>query len=738
MNLQTQLPDEVRRQVQGDVQYVVVCDIDCTVKTNTPNANNKRHAPKHAEGYVVVTATMLYRFTGKALQDQIALDDVDEFKCAQNYGSSEMTIVTNEGERLWAAFSQKYFLAYASLCKALEYHREKGHFPTDVEVEQTICPKCGAPLLHGSNVCVQCAKNPKVFIRILKMAKPYRKKLIFTITCILIVEILFIVFPYLQRIVIDNYIEPGQARYWEIGGLFCITAAAYLIGMFFEILCAKNRHYIGVHIAKDLRQAVFEKTQKLSLADMTKRPTGEMMHRIANDTDQIKEFISQFGTESMVRVFSLVVLAVILCITDIRLALLVLVPIPLVFIIIRKINRRIHRGFQKVWYTGNIMESTLHDIINGIRVVKSFGKEKEESARYAACSNRTAKYLSKAEVFWAFWMPIVGFLMTIGEFLVLYFGSKMVLGHQMQLGQLIQYTTYVGMIYTPIRWLTNLPRMMNRTSISASKVFEILDEKDEEDDGQKHVNLSVRGNVEFKDVTFGYKSYVPVLKKVNFSVKEGEMIGIVGASGVGKSTLTNLIMRLYEPNDGEILIDGVPLQQISHESLRSQMGVVLQETFLFDGSVIDNIRYAKPDATFDEILAAAQIAGAHEFILRLPFGYNTRVGDRGYRLSGGERQRIAIARAIIHNPRILILDEATSSLDTKTEKIIQDSLNHLIKGRTTFAIAHRLSTLREADRLIVLDKGTVAEIGTHTELLRNRSVYYRLVMAQRQTAKIKK
>ena len=314
----------------------------------------------------------------------------------------------------------------------------------------------------------------------------------------------------------------------------------------------------------------------------------------------------------------------------------------------------------------------------------------------------------------------------------------MILGGQMQLGELVQFTTYVYMLYGPVQWLTTLPRVLAQARVSAGKVFEVLEEQNDINDGEQARDIEIKGDIEFKNVYFGYKAYNPVLKDISFEIKSGEMIGIVGHSGVGKSTLINLIMRLYDPTGGTVLIDGTDIKNISQNALRSQVGVVLQETFLFNGTVLDNIRYAKPDATFEQVVTAAKIANCHDFITRMPDGYNTIVGERGYSISGGERQRVAIARAILHDPKILILDEATASLDTQTEKQIQDALDRLIQGRTTIAIAHRLSTLANADRLIVLDKGKVAEIGTHSELLRRKGVYYRLVMAQRQTAKLAK
>jgi ATP-binding cassette subfamily B protein len=392
--------------------------------------------------------------------------------------------------------------------------------------------------------------------------------------------------------------------------------------------------------------------------------------------------------------------------------------------------------YTKVWKGMNRHSSILHDILNGIRVVKSYGSEVKEIKRYADCSEEWAKNSVKAEITWYLIVPATQFILTIGNFFVLYFGGEMILGEKMSLGELVQFTTYVAMLYEPIRWLTEIPKNLADVSVSAGKVFEILDEQSDVADSPNALTPEIKGEIEFSDVYFGYRAYNPVLKGVSCKIGKGEMIGIVGHSGAGKSTMTNLIMRLYDCTEGSIKIDGADIRDIAQDSLRSQVGAVLQETFLFDGSVLENIAYARPGASFESVIKAAKTANAHEFIVKLPDGYNTRVGNKGYQLSGGERQRIAIARAILHDPKIIILDEATASLDTQTEKQIQEALGRLTKGRTTIAIAHRLSTLRNADRLFVLDKGRLAEQGTHDELMRLKGFYYKLVMAQRKTTEM--
>lgn len=414
---------------------------------------------------------------------------------------------------------------------------------------------------------------------------------------------------------------------------------------------------------------------------------------------------------------------------------LAILPCPVVMLMYAGINRFMHRIYRRQWFVGSHANTIMHDIFGGIRVVKVFGMEKTEADKYGATVLKERNVREQNETLWNFIIPATNLLMELGEFVILYYVGTKILNKQMTLGELTQMTSYIMLIYGPLRYFSRLPRKLVRTGTSVAKVFEIIDEENDVADAESARNMDIDGTVEFKNVCFGYNSHETVLQNISFTAGKGEMIGIVGHSGAGKSTLINLIMRLYDANSGEILIDGVNIRDISQESLRSQTGVVLQETFLFSGTVYDNIAYAKPSASRDEVIRAAKLSGAHKFIIKLPDAYNTVVGERGNTLSGGERQRIAIARAILCNPKILILDEATSALDTKTEKLIQDALAQLIKNRTTFAIAHRLSTLRNATRLIVLDKGEIAEVGTHDELVRKKGIYYGLVMAQRQMAK---
>lgn len=684
------------------------------------------------------------------IKEEYSFEDFDEYACEQLVGCSMMVGRRDDiDQKCICAFTQDNFIAFAEVCKIINHYLTTGLLVDKSDIDEPKCPKCHLPL-EGYSECPYCSSKIKVFSKLIKRVAPYKGAFAVSIICTVLGELVNIISPYVNRILIDNYVLPAQEAAsieniaWNGFILLCVAlVGTIIVSVLLNYVNMRSSYYVALNLGRDLRQDVFNKTLDLSMSSISKKTAGDLISRISNDANKLQSFITDNGKQAIVRILSLVVVSCIMFIMNWKLALLALLPIPLVIFIVKKLFNVIHMHFSRSWRYSNNHSKLLHDALNGIKVVKSCGTEKAEIAKYEEASAKWAKAASDAEVVWYLIWPFNNFLLTAGNYLVLFFGAKMILDYvpgwgSMTLGELQQYTAYVAMLYNPLRWLMQLPRTIADVSISASKVFEILEENTDVHDAENSVDLDIQGDIEFDHVYFGYKVYNPVLKDVTCKIEKGKMIGIVGHSGVGKSTMINLILRLYDVTQGSVKIDGVDIRNISQESLRSQVGVVLQETYLFEGSILDNISYAKPDATFEEIVEAAKIAHAHEFITKLPDGYNSRVGNKGHTLSGGERQRIAIARAILHDPKIIILDEATASLDTETEKQIQEGLNRLCEGRTTIAIAHRLSTLSNADSLIVLDKGRLAEYGTHDELMRKKGVYYGLVMAQRKTSKMRK
>ena len=603
------------------------------------------------------------------------------------------------------------------------------------------CKKCGKPVPKGVEFCPECTDKTKNLLRLFGFAKPDLWLLVLSGVLLLVSVGIGLIAPKINRIMVDDYLAPPAGKTaGSVSGLGMVVlalAACGLVGAAVSsvqsIVTAKAASRIIVRI----RETLYRKVQQLSLTGLNRRSAGEMITRLSGNTDQLQRFLTNMLPNFIRNTVTLVLIMVILLTENWKLTLLILLPMPPLVVLFYVVNQLTKRIYHREWQLDSEANDLLHDVFSGIREVKVFGTEDRECKRFKGIARRIADTAKRNELIWNAVVPFSGFLLGAGEFIVLYFIGGDIIAGEATLGQMSEFLSYVGILYGPIRWFSRVPRMLANSMTSMTKISEVLDEKEVMSDGGKPLSV-FDGEIEFRDASFGYNLPDYVLKHLTLSIHPGDFVGFVGRSGVGKTTAINLIMRMYDVSDGELLIDGKDVREYKLSDYRSQIGVVLQDTYLFNGTVYSNIAYAKPGATRDEVLRAAKLAGAHSFIMKLPDGYHTYVGARGNTLSGGEKQRLAIARAILRDPKLLILDEATSSLDTETEKQIQDALSALSAGRTTVAIAHRLSTLRNATKLAVFEKGELEELGTHEELMQNEGRYYKLVMAQREMNRMAK
>ena len=711
----------------------------------------------------------------------IRLADIEGVEVRELFGSGVLKVTTAGSGASLAFFTKSLLSRFTQVPAEIErLVRKAKPVPDDAQIANSSvdglsgrkkrCERCQQVIPHWMGVCPMCLDSRKLLFRLLGYAKPYWQSAIWSLLLLLTATFIGLTPPLLMRTLIDDVLmasaggsTPGESlipaearssvpRSQAPGpvpspGMDKRTMLAVLVLLLLLINISRNglsavRTYLlaqlGQKIMFDLRKEVYRHLHYLSLSFYNERETGRIMSNITQDVSRLQDFISD-GLQEIIRdIATIIIICIILFSLNPALAAFVLLPTPLLILVTRYFGRRLHDLYHGLWRRWADIHALLADTIPGVRVVKAFAQENREVSKF---ENRSWGLLSGeirvARVRSTF-TPIMTFLTSLGTLIIWWMGGNNVLSGGLSIGEFVAFTGYMWQFYGPVESLCRLNHRFQRAATSAERIFEVLDTQSDVADRPRAESLPrISGSVEFSGVTFSYEPGKPILNDLNFTVEPGEMIGLAGHSGAGKSTLINLICRFYDIQKGAIRVDGRDIREVSLKSLRGQIGVVLQDPFLFNGSVAENIAYGKPDATLDEIVAAAKAANAHDFILDFPEGYDTPVGERGMRVSGGERQRLSIARAILRNPRILILDEATASVDTETEAQIQDAISRLIHGRTTFAIAHRLSTLKNADRLLILDKGELAEMGTHDDLVKRDGIYARLCRMQTEMSRLR-
>jgi len=676
---------------------------------------------------------------------EYALEDIETVLVEELLSSARLTAKLRNGDSLFICAMTNFCKANAQvftkyLTKILKGEITSTDFEIDAEDDpkENCCSKCGMRYPdRNRKICPRCMEKGKLFSRFGVFFLKYKKELVILFLSLTVLTGAGILTPYFSKgFFFDKVLDKNGSLYGEVLLAVGIVIATQVLSQVADMINGYISTKIAAKIVYDLKNTIFGAIEKLSMGFFNSRQTGGLMTQVNSDSNTIYGFFCDGVPYFLINIVQVAVLSVILFVMNPLLAALSLITVPIFFIVLRytftvskKLNARKYSGTRR-------MDSQLSDVLGGIRVVKAFSKENAEIERFNVSNHRAAISNKKLSVFNNYAYPSIGFILYLGNIISLGVGGYMVMKGKFTYGELITFTAYVNMIYSPIDFFAHMINWSASCTNSLQRLFEIYDTEPDITEKENAVELEIDGKVEFKNVDFGYTKSKKIIDDVSFDIEAGKILGIVGHTGAGKSTIANLIMRLYDADNGGIFIDGVNVKDLSFKSLYENIAIVSQETYLFIGTILENIKYAKPDATYEEIITAAKYAGAHDFIMKLPDAYNTKIGFGNKDLSGGEKQRISIARAILRDPKILILDEATAAMDTKTEKLIQSALSKLTKNKTTIMIAHRLSTLRDAHKLIVIEHGKVAETGTHTELLKiENGVYNKLYTLQLEALK---
>lgn len=583
-------------------------------------------------------------------------------------------------------------------------------------------------LINKDEEVIRRSKS-EIVLKLLEYLKPYKLKSFIVILLMIIVMICGIINPLLLEIAIDNYVVNKN-----VNGLMVIGVVLIIVNLIAWILSKIRWTMITSvtnNILVNIRHELYSHIQYLSFDFFDSRPVGKILARVVGDVNALKNLFSQSIQSFIPQLLNLLCVAVIMFILNFKLAIACVILLPLLGIAMFYIEIHSRKRWEVYRNKRSNLNGFTHEDFSGIKVVQGFAKEEGTEKNFKAMVKELSDAFVKAVKLNDFFWPLVELSWGVGTLVVFAVGYKLVMNNEIKIGTLIAFLMYVGMFWRPIMNLSSFYNTLITNFSAADRIFDILDVKPIIKNSKNAKKIGkIYGNVEFKNVNFSYDENTKVLKNVSFKVNKGERIALVGATGAGKSTIISLISRFYDPTSGEVLVDGKNIKYVDLESLRSQMGIMLQDTFLFSTTIMENIRYGKLDATDEEVIAAAKAVNAHDFIMKLEKGYKTEVNERGSRLSLGQRQLVSFARALLANPRILILDEATSNIDTETERLVQSGIEKLLASRTSFVVAHRLSTIRDCDKIMVINNGRIEEVGNHDELIRNKGSYYDLYMTQ--------
>ncbi|MBU6385947.1 MAG: ABC transporter ATP-binding protein/permease [Planctomycetes bacterium] len=705
--------------------------------------------PKTAEGSPREPSAKLLR--------TIPWQDVKSVRTQSGVGSGTLQVRIGDDWIDLVRFSNAFATRFHKISRLMEKMRE---FPEtwseDLYAQSTDphantqgfdapqCPKCSLYLTSKEESCPRCMQKGQILRRVHQLLRPYRRGAI--LLCLLTIAgvIAELIPPKLQQYMIDHVLtgssHSNEARDVDFRTALLLIvlalAASRVLLSFVGVFKGKLATIIGTGLTRTLRAEMVRKLQSLAIVYYDRHQVGSMLGRVAHDSEAMHGLMYQITGGFLLQIAQLIGVGAMLVWINPKLALFTLIPVPLVILGTSIFWKKVYPRYYRLWDASSKQISVLSGMLTGIRVVKAFSQEEKEYERFSKTSEQLRDWRLWVENANAWYSAAMSIVFSLGGLIVWYVGGRDVIGNSMSLGELIAFLAYLGMFYAPLSALSNFTSWLTSFLTGSKRVLELLDTPLTVLEPKNPASWeSARGEIRFEEVTFGYDRNQPVLKNVSFEVQAGEMVGIVGRSGSGKSTMVNLLGRFYDVQEGRILVDGIDLRDVSSQQLRERLGIVFQESYMFRGTIWRNLSFGKPEATVQQGLAAAKAAGAHDFICRQQLGYETLLGENGSGLSGGEKQRLSIARTLLYDPKILVLDEATSNIDAEAEKSIQEALKVLIRGRTTLAIAHRLSTLRNADRIIVFDQGRLIEQGTHAELLALDGTYARLVRIQTSVSK---